>query len=132
MPTTLKPNTIHRNKDGYYFRVFAQIGECVFASDSWKYIESAKKSTDVYAHFPPHYDSWQEVDAEGNAVVGRWEPSMQEDYYIPDTDEGVADYAWDRWRDFPEDKARLANNLVCKTKEQAIAKAQKMLDAVKE
>lgn len=44
MPTTLKPNTIYKDKEGWYYHVFAQFGECVFASDARLSVKDVKKA----------------------------------------------------------------------------------------
>ena len=61
--------------------------------------------------------------------VEKWTPEMDEDYYVPNiTDKDKNDTSV--WVNDEMDNYRLANNLVCRTKEEAIALTDKMLGAV--
>jgi len=57
-------------------------------------------------------------------------PKLNEKYYIPNfTDEDKHDYGY--WINDELDKYFLANNLICRTKKEAIALTDKMLGAVR-
>ena len=58
-----------------------------------------------------------------------WTPEMGEKYYVPYFDDDKK-YNSCTWTDHILDSHRLANNLVCRTKEEAIALTDKMLGAV--
>ena len=61
--------------------------------------------------------------------VEKWTPEMDEKYYMPllNSENKYDSY---RWTNHKVDNHRLANNLVCRTREEAIALTDKMLGAV--
>jgi len=62
--------------------------------------------------------------------VEKWVPEKGMTYFIPDVS-GENKYYPSTWANHEIDNYRLANNLVCRTKEEAIALTDKMLGAVK-
>ena len=72
-----------------------------------------------------------------NILIGRskikklpWKPKVQEMYYSPYVGGGKADYTDSSWDNDDVDLARYDAGLVCRTKEEALEKAKKMLAAV--
>jgi len=61
--------------------------------------------------------------------VEKWAPTPDETYYVPSIND-KSKYDYEYWTNDELDKHRLANNLVCRTKEEAIALTDKMLGAV--
>ena len=61
-----------------------------------------------------------------------WKPKMKEMYYSPWVDGGKLDYIYLSWNNDSVNLARYDAGLVCRTKEEAIDKAKKMLAAVKD
>lgn len=61
-----------------------------------------------------------------------WRPNFQDTYFIPSIKGGEADVIGYGWGDYESDNLRLKAGLACKTKEEALAKAQKMLDSIKD
>jgi hypothetical protein len=59
-------------------------------------------------------------------VEEKWKPKMGETYYTPDWISSNLYYRYD-WDDGLADKRFFEGGLVCKTKEEAIEKAKKML-----
>ena len=61
-----------------------------------------------------------------------WVPNKNENYFLPTI--GIELFFSEElvWTDDDMDKRYLKLNLVCKTKEEALAKAQKMLDSIKD
>lgn len=61
-----------------------------------------------------------------------WEPATGEDYFMPYISGGEADFERNSYWSSDCDKKRYEAGLVCKTKNEAIEKAGKMLAALKE
>ena len=61
-----------------------------------------------------------------------WKPKNDEGYYSPCVSEGIANYDYHYWNNEQIDLPRYNANLVCRTKEEALEKAKKMLAAVKD
>jgi len=61
-----------------------------------------------------------------------WKPEEDEIYYIPIVAGGTADYDYHYWNNEQIDLPRYNANLVCRTKEEALEKAEKMLAVVKD
>ena len=61
-----------------------------------------------------------------------WKPQEDERYYFPCVSEGIANYGYYCWLNSEIGIARYNAGLVCRTKEEAIEKAKKMLAAVKD
>lgn len=59
----------------------------------------------------------------------RWAPKYGETYYCPEPDDEPK-YFSEKWDGNELDNLLFSRNLVCKTKEEAIALAEKMLKAV--
>jgi len=59
-----------------------------------------------------------------------WTPEIGEEYYVPYFADDIK-YNSSTWTDHKLDNHRLANNLICRTKEEAIALTDKMLGVVK-
>lgn len=70
-------------------------------------------------------------DWEDSLVVKRWKPEVGEEYYVPDL---LTKRLYDSYNycDDEYNEMRLGLNLICKTKEEALEKAKKMIDAIKE
>ena len=62
--------------------------------------------------------------------VKKWTPEIGEDYYVPNLSD-VSKYDSYQWNNDGIDERHLANNLVCRTKEEAIALIDKMLGVIK-
>ena len=72
----------------------------------------------------------EELIAQGWIIpVEKWTPEIGEEYYVPYFADDIK-YNSSTWTDHKLDNHRLANNLVCRTKEEAIALTDKMLGAV--
>jgi hypothetical protein len=62
-----------------------------------------------------------------------WRPKPNELYFFPHIAEGKADSDQDSWDEKSNySQSHLKNNMICKTEEEALAKAQKMLDSIKD
>ena len=61
----------------------------------------------------------------------KWKPKVGEAYYVPKLDDYKADYIDIVWSDFPWDDVRYNAGFVCRTKEEALELAEKMLDVAK-
>lgn len=62
-----------------------------------------------------------------------WVPKEGEAYYCPWVSKGKASTDWNTWDSEREAcRDQLRANLICKTREEALAKAQKMLDSIKD
>lgn len=62
-------------------------------------------------------------------IEKKWKPARYENYYFPTPITKVL-WAYTKWVDSPNDNTRYERGLVCKTKEEAISLAKKMLTAV--
>ena len=62
----------------------------------------------------------------------KWKPKVGETYYVPKLDDYEADYIDIIWSDFPWDEVRYNAGFVCRTKEEALELAEKMLTVAKE
>lgn len=61
-----------------------------------------------------------------------WKPKERDRYFFPYINSGVVSADYTIWQDNCDiDKQRLEANMVCRTREEAIAKANKMLEAIK-
>lgn len=62
-----------------------------------------------------------------------WVPKEGETYYYPWINKGKINTDWSIWESEKETcREQLRVKLICKTKEEALAKAQKMLDSIKD
>lgn len=61
-----------------------------------------------------------------------WKPAISQGYYIPRIEDGRADYSGYIWSDSHTCDKRYDNGLVCRTTDEAIEKAEKMLAVLKE
>lgn len=61
-----------------------------------------------------------------------WKPNLNEMYYVPYINGAITNYTKSVWKNDEIDLLRYNANLVCRTKEEAIEKAKKMLAAVKD
>lgn len=105
-------------------KVLGKCGLVVFLSDSNNFEASAETSRTL--------QELQKFDYQLEVNEEPWVPKRGETYWIPMPNYGEADVGQEKWGDEGEDRDRLATNLVCKTREEALAKAQKMLDSIKD
>lgn len=80
-------------------------------------------------------DFWEDIykrdDLETNPyIISKWELKERECYYVPDIDRKSLYWKF-VWTNNAENNYRLEKNQVCRTKEEAIEKAKKMLNAIK-
>lgn len=61
-----------------------------------------------------------------------WKPASGQDYYFPNTESGMAYATAATWGDTFNDLERYKTSMVCKTANEAVEKAEKMLEALKE
>lgn len=61
----------------------------------------------------------------------KWKPKIGETYYIPKLADYEADYIDIIWSDFPWDDVRYSAGFVCRTKEEALELAERMLAVAK-
>ena len=107
------------NKNGETVKILGVINEIIFISQPNDY-KTANNSNCTKEDL---------TNAGYIFPVEKWTPEMNEVYCIPSlTCEGKYDYRY--WDNNKTDKYYLANNLVCRTKEEAIALTDKMLGAV--
>lgn len=65
-------------------------------------------------------------------VMTKWKPKVGETYYIPWITDNEADYIDIIWSDFPWDERWYTTGIVCRTKEEALELAERMLAVAKE
>lgn len=105
-----------------------------------KVLEVGASGTTFFASVADDYDkpggwwlvaAWEKkgsASLEGKAE--KWKPEMNEKYFIPHIYAKALFIAYE-WQDTAYDQRCLSHGLVCCTEEEAIAMAQKILDAVK-
>jgi len=98
---------------GYWYKHTPSEGGCMWNEKSKHYL----------GHF--QCDNWKE-----SLVVKKWVPKKGDRYYVPSPEYGSLWFSAFWYEDYLN-RERFKNNLVCKTKEEAIEKAKKMLEAVK-
>lgn len=119
----LEVGSVVVDKDGDRRKILAKCGLIVWASG----LNQFNRSQNSYTLEELTNGSYQlEVTDEP------WRPNFQDTYFIPFIGEGEADASGYVWGDYKSDNLRLKAGLVCKTKEEAITKAQKMLDSIKD
>ena len=107
------------HKGGTTVKILGVCGEIIFISQACDY-KTANGS---------YYTKEDLIELGFIFPVEKWTPELREKYYIPYAGEDKYDYEY--WHNNDYENYRLANNLVCRTKEEAIALTDKMLGAVK-
>ena len=108
------------NKDGDTIKILGVLNELIFISAT---NDHTKANGSNYTK--------QDLIALGWIFpVEKWTPEKDEKYYIPNVISETK-YTQDFWVNDETDNLHLANNLVCRTKKEAIALTDKMLGAVK-
>ena len=64
--------------------------------------------------------------------MAKWRPKIGDIYYVPWVSDLDLDYLEIVWNGYPRDEKRYAAGFVCRTKEEALELARKMLAAAKE
>lgn len=104
-----------------------------------KVLEVGASGTTFLGSYRDDYDRagkpWTlaEAEREGWSLEGeaeKWKPEMNTRYLIPCV-HSDAFFIYYTWLNNLSDQRYLSRGLICRTKEEAIAMAQKMLDAVK-
>jgi len=108
------------NKDGDTIKILGVLNELIFISATNDY-KTANNSNCTKEDL---------IDCGWIFPIEKWTPEMDEKYYTPYTGD-VTKYISCTWTNNKTDKHFLANNLVCRTKEEAIALTDKMLGAVR-
>lgn len=110
-----------------------EVGEEWLGSDGYYYHINEYGQVRIWSD---EYDEWTESYYNlGHVINGdlkpRWKPVKDEGYYYPRIDFRQG-YAYTTWEGDLQDIYRVTNNLVFKTKKEAVEVADKMLNALKE
>lgn len=112
---------------GLEFKILAKVGLLVFLSEHGRYCFD--RSGDISYTVEHLIEDNFKLEVE----EGKWKPLFGERYYYPITDYGYADYDSSTLiGECDPGSKRIENNMVFKTKEEAITAAQKMLDVLKD
>ena len=107
----------HKNEDTT--KILGVCGEIIFVST----VNDHKEACDT------NFTKQELIDRGWIFPVEKWTPSPEEKYYVPSVT-SKDKYGSVSWINDEHDKNFLANNLVCRTPEEAIALTDKMLGAV--
>lgn len=124
--TTFQSGDIIQDGD-LYRNIYEVVGQGVFCS----VVFSGVGDYDTSVHYFPisKTTQWEIVERDGKEYKEeKWIPRAGYEYYFPDISYQKLDYCC-VWTDDGNDRWRLKNNLVFKTKEEAIERAKAMLKA---
>jgi len=113
---------ILKNKDGGTAKILSHHQDIYIISFSGDY-KTARGS---------NYTKEQLISSGWIFPVEKWTPELGEEYYVPTPISIDNQHFYSTiWENDEIDNHRLANNVVCRTKEEAIALTDKMLGAMK-
>lgn len=119
-----------------------EVGSVIVDEDGRKYKVLVKCGLVIWKSYPNTFteaysgaftlEQLQELDYQLEVTEEPWQPALNEKYFTPAVNSGTARASEISWNFSSVDIALFLAGFVCKTKEEAVLKSQKMLDSIKD